>query len=58
MFEDGSSKTSGKKSENELLRELADLVARRELDSRLGVRQVVNQDDIRDILNNLGYSVA
>jgi hypothetical protein len=55
MFEN-ETKTAVKKNENELLRELADLVARRELDTRLGIPQIVNREDIHNILHTLGYS--
>jgi len=57
MFE-SETKTAVKKNENELLRELADLVARRELDARLGTYQIVNREDIHKILHTLGYTVS
>lgn len=57
MFEN-ETKTAVNKNENELLRELADLVARRELDTRLGAYQIVNREDIHKILNTLGYPVS
>lgn len=57
MFE-SETKTAVEKNENELLRELADLVARRELDARLGTYQIVNREDIHKILHTLGYTVS
>ena len=61
MFEEVSvtSEKKAKKSEDELLRELADLVAVEKRDERLGFESFPpHEDRIKNILNNLGYAVA
>lgn len=60
MFEDSviAEKDSRKKSDEELLRELADLVANQKRDEKLGFMTFPGDEErISGILNNLGYAV-
>ena len=59
MFEEVITSEKKTKSEDELLRELADLVAVEKRDERLGFESFpLHEDRIKSILNNLGYAVA
>jgi hypothetical protein len=59
MFEDATiTAKETKKSEGELLRELADLVATKHRDDKFGFKTFGQEDRIKGILSNLGYAVA
>lgn len=59
MFEEviGTTVEQKRKSEEELLRELADLVAVEKRDEKLG-HMSFQEDRIKNILINLGYAIA